>query len=125
MNAPRTRLIAALIAVTALAGCASGGARESGGTSRSRNVITAEEIASANVINVYQLVERLRPHFLRPRGPAEELVVYVDNIPVGGVPALGDVSISRVREVRFLDSREATQRFGAGHRSGAILVSTR
>jgi hypothetical protein len=41
------------------------------------------------------------------------------------VRALGDVNISRVREVRFLDSREATQRFGAGHRSGAILVSTR
>jgi hypothetical protein len=125
MNASRTRLFGALLAVMALAGCASGGSRESGGSSRSRNVITAEEIASANVNNVYQLVERLRPHFLRPRGPAEELVVYVDNIPVGGVRALGDVNISRVREVRFLDSREATQRFGAGHRSGAILVSTR
>ena len=124
MHPHRTRLLAAILALLALAGCSSGGSRRDG-TSRSRNVITADEIGTVQVANAYQLVERLRPHFLRPRGPANELVVYVDNLPLGGVPALTDVNIARVREVRFLDSREATTRFGGGHRSGAILVFTK
>jgi hypothetical protein len=37
---------------------------------------------------------------------------------------LRSVSVANVEEIRFLDARDATTRFGTGYVSGAILITT-
>ncbi|MCJ7627798.1 MAG: hypothetical protein MUO50_05350, partial [Longimicrobiales bacterium] len=56
-----------LLTVSALLlfACASG--PSSGGPSRDRNLITADEIAAVPVTSAHDLVERLRPMWLRSR----------------------------------------------------------
>ena len=113
-----------------LIACASG--PSSGAPSRNRNLITAEEIEGLPVTTARDLVERLRPTWLRPRGPAsmgssrpEFPVVYIDQVHSGGLEALDRVSSLVIEEVRFISARDATTRFGMNHGGGAILVKVR
>ena len=39
--------------------------------------------------------------------------------------ALKELSVEQVREIRHLDSRDATMMYGTDHGSGAIQVTTR
>jgi hypothetical protein len=93
------------------------------------NVLTSEDIRSVDVGNLYDVVRRLRPQWLRARGSASisssrstEPVVYVAGIRQGEVRTLQNVNIARVSRVEFIDSRDATTRFGTGHMGGAIVV---
>ncbi len=52
-------------------------------------------------------------------------MVYVDNQRTGGPAMLQQLSITVIQEITFLDAITATQRYGTGHASGAILVATR
>lgn len=87
-------------------------------------VLTGEEIASVSVATAYDAVARLRPGYLRPTG-GQSRVVYMNTHIVGGVEALRDIPAFRVREIRYLSPREATERLGSGHEGGAIVVTTR
>jgi hypothetical protein len=98
--------------------------------SRSADVITAEDMAAVNLPTAFDVVERLRPHFLRPRGPTTvvsdtRLVVYQDNLNLGGVDMLRQIRAAELQEIRFLSASDATTRFGTGHPGGAIIVTTR
>ena len=113
-----------------LVACASG--PSSGGPSRNRNLITAEEIEGLPVTTAFDLVERLRPAWLRARGPAsmgsgrpDNPVVYIDQVHTGGLEALERISSLVVEEIRFISGRDATTRFGMNHGGGAIMVSIR
>ena len=94
----------------------------------SRDVITSEELNGIDVQNAYQAVQRLRPNFLQTRGNvsitqgAQPVVVYVDETRMGGPSALQQIPIAEVKEIRYLNSSDATQRYGTGHTSGAIVV---
>ena len=95
------------------------------------NLILEGEIAAAPDENAFDLVQRLRPSMLRPRAPAGSpegegggIVVYLDNVRLGGTEALRNVQRQTVREIRFLNAGDATMRWGTGHPSGAILVTT-
>lgn len=100
---------------------------------RTGNVITFEEIRTLQVPSAWEIVEMLRPQFLRTRGSVSfndptpvPAVVYVDGLQYGATPqALKTIERTVVREIEYLDSRDATTRFGTGHRGGAILVKTR
>jgi hypothetical protein len=97
---------------------------------RPRNRITAEEIAEARYANAYQLVEGLRPGWLRIRGRnsisrTEFVRVYVDGTPRGGVGVLRQIPVTSLRAVEHLTGAEATQRFGTDHGAGAILITSR
>jgi hypothetical protein len=99
---------------------------------RDRTVLTAEEIAATQLVDAYEVVQALRPEFLRTRGPAsirqpeaEKPVVYIDGVKTGDPTTLRRVTREVVKEIRYLDSREATTRFGTGHGAGAILVTTK
>ena len=85
------------LAVVAAAGigiaCASGG-QSDGGASRSRDLITEEELQGINVSDAYEAVRRLRSNWLRSRqagtGPAAAgdqaagfPTVFVDNVRAG------------------------------------------
>ena len=97
-----------------------------------REVIHEEELLPHERLDAFQVVQRLKPRWLRPRGQQaltgsnrEGVRVYLDGMLRGDVSALRRVPAHTVGEIRFLDSRQATLRFGTGHAEGAILVATR
>jgi len=92
------------------------------------NLITQEEIEYANVTNAYEAIQRLRPMMLRKRVAAEGLnsiQVYIDNAPLGGTDLLTTVQATKIKEIRYFNAVDATQRFGTGNAEGAILITTR
>jgi hypothetical protein len=93
-------------------------------------VITAEEIAAASERNAFDVVQRLHPNWLRPRGTETVLgpapvIVYVDNMRRGGVEALTSISPDEVSEIRFLDGPDAALRYGLNVGGGVIEVITK
>jgi outer membrane cobalamin receptor len=124
------RAIATVFLTALLAACAS----TSGGTTagRQRNVISQQEIADSNLTTAYEIVESLRPEYLRSRGMAsmrsetpETAVVYIDGVRAGGLEALRQISRDILQEIRFLSGSDATTMYGTGHGGGAIQVITR
>ena len=98
---------------------------------RDPNLITAEELASRPTLTARQAIEQLRPQFLRIRGTTtlgnaqtEDVIwVYVDCTRMGTVEVLNNIGTHEVREIRYLNPSEATNRYGTGHVQGAILVT--
>lgn len=93
------------------------------------DVITREDMVGLERLTALQVVERLHPQWLQTRGldsfeESNEVVVYVDNTRRGGIDELRRLNATEVGEIRYLDSREATTQFGAGHPSGAIFLLT-
>jgi hypothetical protein len=125
----RALLLCSILLATA---CASGGApttQQGQGFRRDPNVITAEELATANETDLYSAIRRLRPTFFDTRGRAslgnaapEAIQVYVDGTRAGDVNALSNIRPMEVQEVRKLSATEATQAYGTGHTMGAIVV---
>ena len=96
-----------------------------------RDVITAAEIVGSKVTDAYQAVLQLRPEFLRRRlvvpMPAFNqisIVVYLDEMPFGGVESLRSIPLDRVRLIRYISASDADLRWGGTHPAGAILVTT-
>jgi hypothetical protein len=54
----------------------------------------------------------------------QDIVVYMDNARLGFREAMAQVPLAAVEFLQFFDARRATQRWGAGHLNGAILIST-
>ncbi|MDT8342043.1 MAG: hypothetical protein RQ751_11070 [Longimicrobiales bacterium] len=129
LRTPRTASFLPALAVALLmGGCAAGGS--GGGSESGFNVITREDLAELHRLNAYQAVRRLRPQWLEARGldsfySTNEVVVYQDGTRMGGVNFLRSLRVNDVATLRFLDSRAATTRYGGGHPSGAIMVTTR
>lgn len=123
-------IVAAIVASSA---CASVPAPRSGDEepARDRDMISEQEIRELPVTTAWELVSRLRPHWLRSRGPAsvrgggpEYPVVYVDEIRSGNIEFLHQISTMVVAEIRFISGRDATTRMGLNHGAGAIMVTT-
>jgi len=111
-----------------LIGCATTGER---GTRAHPNQITGEEIASIHLSTALDVVQSLRPNWLRERGPVSirnrqgsEVIVYLDGARLGGMDSLRQIRVSSVASMEYLNSSEATFRFGTNHVGGAILVRT-
>lgn len=122
-----TIVVAALLAIGACAGVKSHRVAP-----RDRNMITADEIDRANASNAYEIVERLRPAFLRTRG-AESLqnptpptpIIYLDGMRYGTLQTLASVPAIGIISIQYLNAIDATQRFGFGNEGGAILITTK
>lgn len=120
------RLLAAALLCTVVAACASTGS-DSPRSRTSPNLITVEEIAAQRSSNAYELVQSLRPGWLRTRGTVSitqstGIAVYLDNIQLGGIDSLRSISMSGIHSLRFIDAGSATQRWGTGHPHGAIQL---
>lgn len=101
---------------------------------RQANLITAEEIASANVADAYEAVKRLRSRWLQSRGFASSEqhagdatvepvpVAYLDDVRLGALDELQGVPVGDILEIRYHRPSEATQRWGTGHQNGVIQV---
>lgn len=128
----RAALFTVLLATAAL-GCATGGSSGSQeSSSGSFDRIASEELRQieADNLNAYQAVRRLRSNWLRARsatfdGGRNYPRVFVDGIEFGELDSLRDINIVDIEEMRFLDAREATTRFGTGYMGGVIAVDTR
>ena len=92
-------------------------------------LVLEAEIRAATADNAYDLLRQLRPAMLRARagnqssdGSGTGIVVYSDNVRLGGTESLKNLDRMSIREIRFVNAGDATQLFGTGHPSGAILV---
>lgn len=118
-----------LLAVWLVTGCATG-QQTSHTTPADRNVLTQQEIEQSQSMTAYDMISALRPRWLSERGVSSlrsnnPVMLYVNENRVGTIERLRDYAPRDLREVRFLDATQATQRFGTGHRSGAIMLYLR
>jgi hypothetical protein len=118
-----------VLAVVVLAGACSSGRKPAAAPRFDRDVITGEELIKAHFITVFDAIEALHPPWLTPRGPdsfvsPSEVLVYLDNVKLGGVSNLRNVDIHVIRYIRHFDGVAATARWGVGHGAGVILIST-
>ncbi len=99
------------------------------------NLITEEEIAflGGTVQTAYGIVQRLRPAMLRVRSGnasggssgdvgSNDIAVYLDNQKMGGLRALEDITLSQIKEIKYLNASDATTLFGTNNAAGAIQV---
>jgi hypothetical protein len=110
--------------------CASSGEREA--PSRATTVIRLEEIQASSASNALELIQQLRSHWLRGRGPTGFRdpqptlpIVYFEDISYGSLESLRGFSTQGIAEIRFIDPTTATMRFGTGHAGGIIQVIPR
>lgn len=94
-----------------------------------RSPITAGEMSGTGVHTAHDAVELLRPQWLNQRGfqiigeqPSDRVQVYLDDMHLGGIEKLSDVSARDLALIHFLDAAAATYRWGAGHNHGAIMM---
>lgn len=150
-TALRAGLATAAIALVAT-GCASGGAGGSGGTDGGgADLITLAEIEAAPSGTAYDIVNLLRPRWLRSRtrapspggggfgaptsdpfvGSADPAgggvlpVVFMDNTRFGEIGSLRSISSSILERMEYMDARDATTLYGTGYDGGVIQVFTR
>jgi hypothetical protein len=119
--------VLAAITVLALWGCAAG---TSGSPGFDANRISRTEIEEAGPTSAYDLIQRVRPLWLRNRGATSftqetDVIVYVDGTRAGGRDELRRILSDRIESLEYYDARRATSRFGPGHVDGAILVTMR
>lgn len=105
---------------------------------RDRNRITQEEIlAEKSLTTTYDIVKMLRPQWfrvsgartMRGSGSAETqvesaIVLYVDGVKMPSLELMNSVPPARVKEVRYLAPRDAHLRYGMGHESGVVELTS-
>jgi hypothetical protein len=112
-----------------LAAACSGTAQRSGEQRRDRYLISQQEVRSATVNNAYEVVEMLRPGWLRARpgaGYDQPIVVYDGTTLLGGVTALRNVEARTVESMRYLDRAHANATLPglpAAGVAGAIVIT--
>lgn len=118
-----------------LVSAACGGAARSGtpeGALRARlDLISIEEIRQrGQYSNLYDLVQVLRPRWLRTQGPDSfigpqgQVQVHIDGNRMGSVEVLRRLSARGVTSLRWVGPIDAGARFGLNHSHGAIVIST-
>ncbi|HEY8832771.1 MAG TPA: hypothetical protein VIM21_09670 [Gemmatimonadaceae bacterium] len=127
-----------VLAIASLLSCAPATSSTSAGTgvsgSRGGSTLTAAEIAAVNVSDLYDVIHRIRPNYLRARGnssvdttlPGTSVLpnVYLDGQLLGDVSSLHNITASLVKVVHYYDPAQASIRFGTQNRSGVIEVVT-
>jgi hypothetical protein len=125
-----SRLTTVVILVLVMAACASSGTQRRTSARRDTRSLSAEELRTSSASNLYDVIRSHRPEWLIKRGQTSinlegDIVVYVDNVALGGPESLRSIDVQSVQFVRFLNASEAQMRFGVGHMHGAIVVTTR
>jgi hypothetical protein len=97
-----------------------------------RNVITQDEIDSANVSNVYDLVARLRGDYLKDRGKLsiktdkrDVAMVFLNDQEYGVLETMRNIPCNRVSEIRYYSGIDAVNRYGAKYGGGVVLLVSR
>ncbi len=129
----RVRTPLSLVCAAAMLwGCAS--TKAGSGKRSDPNVITRDEIVATNANNLHDVVARLRPQWLKippttSIGMNNEIVVFQDNMQLGGPDALRQLSPELAYEIRWMDGVRASSALpglmSGRHIEGAIIVSTK
>ncbi|HUF49561.1 MAG TPA: hypothetical protein VMN60_01930, partial [Longimicrobiales bacterium] len=92
---------------------------------------TISDLAASHS-DAYDLLTRLRPQWLRPRGSVSAQdpdagypVVYLDGTRYGRPELLRSLRTDDVQSIQYLGPTDASTRYGTGHVGGVILVTTR
>lgn len=104
--------------------------KETATTTRySRNYIALEEIRNSGAANAYELIQTLRPFWLRGRGrksirnqEASYPVIYVNGNKHGPIDTLYSISTENIKEIQYYSASEASIRFGLNHSGGVIMI---
>ena len=121
----------ALALAAAAAGCATSGGGGGGGGGGAGNVLTHEQLQATSETDLYLVIDRLRPRWLRARGASSfgapaVVMLFVDNAPRGSVAELRGIHVNDIQEVRYYSATEAATRYGTTAGSGgAVVVTTR
>ena len=108
-------------------------ARDDVGGRAFANEISNQEIRRRGNVDpsAFELIKRLRPNWLVPRGQnsfsADNVaypVVYLDAVRHGNVSALRHITPGEIQRVEFIGTADATTRWGTGHRAGVINIVT-
>lgn len=138
-------LACAFTAAGGLAACASSGANNpdtsigtpDGKKVTSRDKVTKEEIVGTPASTAYDLVNHLRPDWLRYRGTNSMVggsegssapLVYLDGVKMGGLDALKSISSREIQSMEWVPGSKANLVLSdVGSRAiiGAILLKTR
>jgi hypothetical protein len=112
--------------VIGLSGCASsGGSSGTSGRGGDPNQLTEEALLEHQSLDVYSVIQQLRPRWLTSRGRGT-IKVIVDGSPrMDGFQDLRSMRVSDVQEIEYLNAANATTRFGTGYDAGAIMIRTR
>ena len=106
-------------------------------TESSPDLVTSVEIDATSVSTAYDLVNRLRPAWLRPGRvgsigggtiSSQIILVYLDGTRLGGVDALRTLSAAGIRSMQYLDATRAATVLrdpGSEAISGAIVIKTK
>lgn len=131
MNRRGMLVLAWAVAVSA---AACGGGATAAGPARNSSLISIDELQSDAMqsLSVHDAVQRLRPNWLRARG-ATSVNSGVSQFPSVLMNGSIDHSLDRLRsmrvtdvgEIRYIDSRDATTRYGTGLVNGLIEVVIR
>jgi hypothetical protein len=125
----KTLLVAFGLAALGCGGGGSGTASQPATESRAprgaANLITEAEISSSSVQNALEAVQSLRPAMMRPRPGGGPVMLYLDNVKMMDLNVLSTVPAGRILEIRYISAQDATTRWGTGHASGVILVTTK
>lgn len=101
-------------------------------TRRQGDVLTLEEIRATPAVNVYQLLERTRPQYLRPvpgtssRAAQRYLpYVFVNGSRWGPLESLRTMQPEHVVSIRRLSASSAQVRYGSDYVGGVLEIVTR
>jgi hypothetical protein len=120
-----------VLALAAALACASSG---TAGTAvrRDPNLITEQEIATSAESNLYDVVSRLRPMFLKTRGQStinsggsEYASVFLDGQYFGELGSLRNIAATQIHEIRYLSGPDAVSRYGMRYGSRAVDVRSK
>ena len=120
-------LLALLIAAGACMGRAG---PENTPRSQSAAITLAEIEQRGPFTSLYQMVQILRPRWLRSQGPDSflgaqgQVQVHFDGNWIGSVQNMRGLAAHGVTSLHWLDPVEAAARYGLDHGHGAIVIST-
>ncbi len=92
-----------------------------------RTMLSGEQLVDPHYLTLYDVIEALRPTWLKARGPdsfynPSSVLVYLDGSNYGEVGTLRSIAPASVEYVEFLDAVAASARWGVGHGGGVISV---
>lgn len=92
--------------------------------------LSTAELEASPYPNVFEVVQAMRPNWLRLKGATsfrdvEYIRVYLDGSLLGAPDQLRNITTRSIASIRYFDGVTATQRWGLDHGQGAIVVSTR
>lgn len=124
MRLPKFLLTAfSLFAIMAIAACASTPKEGGAAAKTDDNVLSAVEIAQANVPTAYEAVDRRRRRWFRDLTGEGEVSVYMNNQRQGGKEYLREIPAQDIAFLEYLKGTDAVMRFGQEARGGAIIIT--